>query len=50
MKKYADFDFLGNRYTFWVAAVVLALTIVFGLAQTIEGGIQAYYTVHPVTQ
>lgn len=35
-------------YTIWVAAVVLALTIFFGLAQTIEGGIQAYYTVHPV--
>jgi hypothetical protein len=36
-------------YTFWVAAVVLALTIIFGLVQSVEGGIQAYYTVHPVT-
>jgi hypothetical protein len=35
-------------YTFWVAAVVPALTIIFGLAQTVEGGIQAYYTIHPV--
>ena len=34
-------------YTFWVAALVLALTIFFGLVQCIEGGIQAYYTIHP---
>lgn len=30
-------------YTFWVAAVVLGLTILFGLVQSVEGGIQVYY-------
>ncbi|KAH8586936.1 hypothetical protein B0O99DRAFT_527766 [Bisporella sp. PMI_857] len=29
-------------YTFWVAALVLALTIVFGLIQCIEGGLQVW--------
>lgn len=29
-------------YTFWVAAFVLLLTIVFGLIQSIEGAIQVY--------
>ena len=33
-------------YTFWVAAVVLGLTIFFGLVQSIEGGIQVYYAAH----
>ena len=35
-------------YTFWVAAIVLALTIIFGLVQSVEGGIQAKYIIHPV--
>jgi hypothetical protein len=31
-------------YTFWVAAaVVLTLTIFFGLVQSVEGAIQVYY-------
>ncbi|EGX91775.1 hypothetical protein CCM_05932 [Cordyceps militaris CM01] len=29
-------------YTFWVAVLVLILTIVFGLIQSIEGGLQVY--------
>ncbi|KFY45317.1 hypothetical protein V494_01007 [Pseudogymnoascus sp. VKM F-4513 (FW-928)] len=29
-------------YTFWVAALVLALTIIFGLVQCIEGGLQVW--------
>jgi hypothetical protein len=29
-------------YTFWVALLVLILTIMFGLIQCIEGAIQAY--------
>lgn len=29
-------------YTFWVAVLVLILTVVFGLIQSIEGAIQAY--------
>jgi len=29
-------------YTFWVAALVLALTIFFGLIQCIEGALQVY--------
>lgn len=29
-------------YTFWVAIIVLALTIFFGLAQSIEGALQVY--------
>jgi hypothetical protein len=29
-------------YTFWVAIVVLLLTLFFGLVQCIEGGIQTY--------
>ena len=34
-------------YTFWVAAVVLALTIFFGLVQSIEGALQVYKAYHP---
>ena len=34
-------------YTFWVAALVLVLTVFFGLVQSIEGGIQAYAALHP---
>lgn len=29
-------------YTFWIAALVLALTIVFGLIQCIEGALQVW--------
>jgi hypothetical protein len=35
-------------YTFWVAIVVLALTILFGLIQIIEGALQVYKAFHPV--
>ncbi|KAF4628029.1 hypothetical protein G7Y89_g10121 [Cudoniella acicularis] len=34
-------------YTFWVAAIVLFLTIFFGLLQCIEGAIQAYKALVP---
>lgn len=34
-------------YTFWVAVLVLVLTIVFGLTQCIEGGLQVYKAYHP---
>jgi len=33
-------------YTFWVAIVVLVLTVFFGLAQTIEGAVQVYLAWH----
>ena len=29
-------------YTFWVAALVLALTILFGIIQSVEGALQVY--------
>jgi hypothetical protein len=31
-------------YTFWVAIVVLALTLFFGLVQSVEGALQVYGT------
>lgn len=34
-------------YTFWVAALVLGLTIFFGTIQCIEGGLQVYKAYHP---
>ncbi|KAH8665148.1 hypothetical protein BGZ60DRAFT_470787 [Tricladium varicosporioides] len=34
-------------YTFWVAICVLALTILFGFIQCIEGGLQVYKSFHP---
>jgi hypothetical protein len=34
-------------YTFWVAVVVLFLTIFFGMVQSIEGAIQVYKAYHP---
>ena len=38
----------GERwYTFWVAALVILLTVLFGLIQSIEGAIQAYKAYHP---
>ncbi|KAI9764568.1 MAG: hypothetical protein M1840_008394 [Geoglossum simile] len=33
-------------YTFWVAAVILVLTVVFGIIQSIEGGLQAWKAFH----
>jgi hypothetical protein len=29
-------------YTFWVAVLVLVLTVVFGLVQSVEGALQVY--------
>ena len=37
-------------YTFWVAILVLVLTIVFGLIQSVTGVMQVYYSTHPVHQ
>jgi hypothetical protein len=34
-------------YTFWVAIVILALTIFFGLIQSIEGAMQVYAAFKP---
>jgi hypothetical protein len=34
-------------YTFWVAVVVLILTIFFGLVQSIEGALQVYKAFNP---
>jgi hypothetical protein len=34
-------------YTFWVAILVLSLTLLFGLIQCIEGAMQVYATLHP---
>jgi hypothetical protein len=34
-------------YTFWVAAMVLALTVLFGLVQCVEGGLQVWKTYYP---
>lgn len=34
-------------YTFWVAVLVLVLTIVFGLVQSVEGALQVYKAYHP---
>lgn len=34
-------------YTFWVAILVLVLTVVFGVIQCIEGGLQVYKAYHP---
>ncbi|KKY37881.1 hypothetical protein UCDDA912_g02098 [Diaporthe ampelina] len=33
-------------YTFWVAILVLVLTVVFGVIQCIEGGLQVYKAYH----
>lgn len=35
-------------YTFWVAILVLVLTIIFGLIQSVTGVMQVYYATHPV--
>ncbi|KAF3481682.1 uncharacterized protein GIQ15_04441 [Arthroderma uncinatum] len=34
-------------YTFWVAVLVLLLTVFFGLVQSIEGALQVYKAYHP---
>jgi hypothetical protein len=34
-------------YTFWVAVLVLVLTIFFGVIQCVEGGMQVYKAYHP---
>lgn len=34
-------------YTFWVAVVVLFLTIFFGIVQSVEGALQVYKAYHP---
>lgn len=34
-------------YTFWVAILVLFLTIFFGVVQSIEGALQVYKAYHP---
>lgn len=31
-------------YTFWIAVVVLVLTIFFGVVQSVEGALQVYLT------
>lgn len=34
-------------YTFWVAIAVLALTVFFGIVQSVEGALQVYKAYHP---
>ena len=34
-------------YTFWVAALVLGLTVLFGFIQCVEGGLQVYKAYYP---
>jgi len=34
-------------YTFWIAVMVLCLTVLFGLVQSIEGALQVYKAYHP---
>lgn len=34
-------------YTFWVAVLVLLLTLFFGFVQCVEGALQVYATFHP---
>jgi hypothetical protein len=36
-------------YTFWVAVLVLSLTVFFGLVQSIEGALQVYRAYHPLS-
>uniref|UniRef100_A0A4E9E631 UDP-N-acetylglucosamine transferase subunit ALG14 n=1 Tax=Gibberella zeae TaxID=5518 RepID=A0A4E9E631_GIBZA len=37
-----------KRYTFWVAVLVLVLTIFFGLVQSVEGALQVFASMKPV--
>ncbi|KAF1842834.1 uncharacterized protein K460DRAFT_407219 [Cucurbitaria berberidis CBS 394.84] len=34
-------------YTFWISVLVLLLTIIFGIVQSIEGALQVYKAYHP---
>jgi hypothetical protein len=34
-------------YTFWIAALILALTVFFGLVQSFEGALQVYKAYNP---
>jgi hypothetical protein len=34
-------------YTFWIAVLILGLTVFFGLVQSIEGAMQVYKAYHP---
>jgi hypothetical protein len=34
-------------YTFWIAVLVLCLTVFFGLVQSLEGALQVYKAYHP---
>jgi hypothetical protein len=34
-------------YTFWVAILVLTLTVFFGIIQSVEGALQVYKAYHP---
>ena len=34
-------------YTFWTAVIVVILTVLFGVVQCIEGGLQVYKAYHP---
>jgi hypothetical protein len=36
-------------YTFWIAVLILCLTVFFGLVQSIEGALQVYKAYHPTT-
>jgi hypothetical protein len=36
-------------YTFWIAVLILCLTIFFGLIQSIEGALQVYKAYHPTS-
>ncbi|PVH96274.1 hypothetical protein DM02DRAFT_569914 [Periconia macrospinosa] len=35
-------------YTFWIAVLVLVLTVFFGLVQSLEGALQVYKAYHPM--
>lgn len=37
-------------YTFWIAALILLLTIVFGLIQSVSGVVQAWAAIRSVTE
>lgn len=37
-------------YTFWVAVLVLCLTIFFGVVQSVEGAMQVYKAYHPTAR
>ncbi|KAF2825903.1 hypothetical protein CC86DRAFT_370764 [Ophiobolus disseminans] len=37
-------------YTFWIAVLVLCLTIFFGVIQSVEGALQVYKAYHPTQE